>query len=363
MTASNLQITIVPVETLIPFANNAKLHSDGQVAQIAASIREFGFNNPVLIDPDNVIIAGHGRVLAARKLGLLEVPCIRLGHLSEAQRRAYVIADNRLGETGGGWDMELLKAEIDHLANLGEIELTLTGFEASDLPGDDLESFGVESDEQRGQGDYVRALRATGVEIIGLEFFRRKGDAIDVEQVNRMVDQLVTAIRQRGRFDAVVMDYVLNSVDSQQAEEDVLNTIDALCKPGGTVFFSGRSLDRVEEALRHRTADAARQPHRFIEFLDENGLTALYRKGSWFFQKFHSEDDIRRFMARRGWTSVREVFTSIGFNIEATTGPRLTNLASVQESIAREFNLPMNRNGRRLGRDIDILDALIPCLR
>jgi ParB family transcriptional regulator, chromosome partitioning protein len=213
-----------------------------------------------------------------------------------------------------------------------------------------------------GQGDYVKALRQAGHNIIGLEFFRRKGDAIDVDQVNRMVDQVISSIRRHGRFDAIVMDYVLNSVDSQQAEEDVLNSIDALCKPGGRLFFSGRSLERVQEVLRHRQADASRQPHRHVEFLDENGLTALYRKGSWFFQKFHGPEDVRRFMAARGWTTVREIETSIGWNVEATSGPRLTNIAAVQESLTREFDLPMNRTGRRLGRHQDILEALTPCL-
>jgi hypothetical protein len=142
----------IAVELLIPAAMNAKLHSDGQVAQLAASMREFGFTNPVLVDADNNIIAGHGRVLAARKLGLELVPCIRLAHLTEAQRRAYMIADNRLSEIGGGWDWEILRAEMDHLAELADIDITLTGFDAADIPGSDLEPFGVEGDEQRGQG-------------------------------------------------------------------------------------------------------------------------------------------------------------------------------------------------------------------
>lgn len=213
-----------------------------------------------------------------------------------------------------------------------------------------------------GQGDYVKALRRAGHDIIGLEFFRRKGDAIDADQVNRMIDQVISSVRRHGRFDAVIMDYVLNSVDSQQAEEDVLNTIDALCKPGGRLFFSGRSIHRVQKVLKHCTSEASRQPHRHIEFLDDQGLTALYRKGSWFFQKFHSQEDVSRFMAARGWSLVRKFETPIGWNVEATTGSRLTSLASVQDSIAREFNLPLNRNGRRLGRHSDILEALTPCL-
>jgi len=126
------KIEQVPVESLIPYARNAKKHSDEQVAQIAGSIREFGFNNPVLIDKDNGIIAGHGRVLAARKLNLQEVPCIRLDHLTDTQRKAYIVADNRLGEIGGGWEWELLKIETDEIVQAG-IGLDLMGFTDADI--------------------------------------------------------------------------------------------------------------------------------------------------------------------------------------------------------------------------------------
>lgn len=97
------QIEHQAVSALIPYARNSRTHSDEQVAQIAGSIREFGFTNPVLIDRDGTIIAGHGRVMAARKLGMETVPCIRLGHLTPAQVRAYVIADNKLA-LNAGWD-------------------------------------------------------------------------------------------------------------------------------------------------------------------------------------------------------------------------------------------------------------------
>lgn len=127
-----MKIENIKTETLIPYARNAKKHDESQVAKIAGSIREFGFNNPVLIDKDNGIIAGHGRVMAAQKLGLAEVPCIRLGHLSESQKRAYILADNRLAELGGGWDMDMLKIELAELADL-DIDLDLVGFDANFL--------------------------------------------------------------------------------------------------------------------------------------------------------------------------------------------------------------------------------------
>ena len=120
-----------PTSKLLPYARNARTHSDDQVAQIAASIKEFGFTNPVLIDGEGGIIAGHDRVMAARKLGLADVPCIRLGHLTDAQRRAYVIADNRLA-LNAGWDEQMLALEFKELGDLG-FDLELTGFGLDDI--------------------------------------------------------------------------------------------------------------------------------------------------------------------------------------------------------------------------------------
>ena len=119
-------IVLRSVESLIPYARNARTHSDAQVAQIAGSIREFGFTYPVLLDGENGMIAGHGRVLAARKLGMTEVPCIELAHLSPMQRRAYILADNQLA-LNAGWDEERLRLELGEL-RLGGFDLSLTGF-------------------------------------------------------------------------------------------------------------------------------------------------------------------------------------------------------------------------------------------
>ncbi len=120
-----------PLDALIPYARNARTHSEAQVALIAGSIREYGFVNPILVDGASGIIAGHGRLLAARKLGLASVPVIELGHLSEAQKRAYVLADNRLAEQAG-WDRELLALEVADLDALG-IDLATLGFEAGEI--------------------------------------------------------------------------------------------------------------------------------------------------------------------------------------------------------------------------------------
>ncbi|BBE50884.1 DNA adenine methyltransferase YhdJ [Ferriphaselus amnicola] len=126
-----LNIEYRQVELLVPFVNNARTHSDDQVAQIAASIREFGFNNPILVDGERGLIAGHGRLLAARKLGLATVPVIELAHLSPTQKRAYILADNRLAENAG-WDKELLALELADL-KLSEFDLDLLGFSGDEL--------------------------------------------------------------------------------------------------------------------------------------------------------------------------------------------------------------------------------------
>ena len=126
-----MKIELIDIEKLIPYAMNARTHSDNQVSQIAGSIKEFGFNNPVLIDEDNGIIAGHGRVLASKKLDLKEVPCIRLGHLTDAQRKAFILADNKIA-LNSGWDYELLKAEIESLSDQ-DFRLELLGFDVNEL--------------------------------------------------------------------------------------------------------------------------------------------------------------------------------------------------------------------------------------
>lgn len=126
-----MKIETLPTDKLIPYARNTRTHSEAQVAQIAGSIREFGFTNPVLIDAENGIIAGHGRVMAAQKLGIDKVPCIRLGHLTDTQRRAYIIADNKLA-LNAGWDEEMLGIELAALRE-EDFDLGLLGFDEEEL--------------------------------------------------------------------------------------------------------------------------------------------------------------------------------------------------------------------------------------
>ena len=129
---------------LLAYTNNSRTHSDTQIAQLVASLQEFGFTNPILIDGKNGIIAGHGRLKAAEKLGYETVPTIELGDLTEEQRRAYIIADNKLA-LNAGWDNELLAFELQHLQDAG-YDLELTGFNIDELKALTLEEPDVEDD-------------------------------------------------------------------------------------------------------------------------------------------------------------------------------------------------------------------------
>ncbi|ABK43760.1 ParB domain protein nuclease [Magnetococcus marinus MC-1] len=165
----NLQVADWPVDRLIPYARNARTHSDAQVAQIAASIVEFGFVNPVLVGDDGVMVAGHGRVMAARKLGLEAVPVIVLSHLNETQRRALVISDNQLA-LNAGWDEEMLRVELAALKE-EDFDLQITGFDSEELDRLfaelDADGIGDEGGAGAGDGDVVPEPPVTPVSQTG----------------------------------------------------------------------------------------------------------------------------------------------------------------------------------------------------
>ena len=142
---------ILKTADLIPYANNSRTHSDEQINQVASSIKEFGFTNPVLVDEQNGIVAGHGRVMAANKLGLEEVPCIVLEGLTKAQKKAYVIADNQLA-LNSGWDVDLLKLEVESLNEM-DFDLDLLGFDEDFGLLDEDPEFNPSSEDDQGQLD------------------------------------------------------------------------------------------------------------------------------------------------------------------------------------------------------------------
>ena len=126
-----MKVTQVKTADLIPYVNNARVHSEHQVAQIAASIKEFGWTNPVLIDGDNGLIAGHGRLAAAQKLGMEKIPAIQMAGLTESQKKALILADNKIA-LNATWDYELLKLEFEQLEEM-DVDIELTGFDESEL--------------------------------------------------------------------------------------------------------------------------------------------------------------------------------------------------------------------------------------
>lgn len=140
-----LKIVYRKTADLIPYARNSRTHSEAQVAQIAASIKEFGFNQPVLLDGDNGIIAGHGRWQAATKLGMSEIPTIDLSHLSDTQKRAYIIADNKIA-LNSGWDEQMLELEVQDLREAG-FDIDLLAFDPSELKSVDVDYSVLENDE------------------------------------------------------------------------------------------------------------------------------------------------------------------------------------------------------------------------
>ena len=182
-----MKISQHKVDELIPYARNSRTHSDAQVAQIAASIKEFGFTNPVLIDETGSIIAGHGRVLASRKLNLVSVPCIQLSHLTEAQKKAYIIADNKLA-LNAGWDDEMLAVELTDLKDMG-FDLELTGFNTDEIEAL-LAPVGTEglTDE-----DAVPEVPEAPVTVLGDVWLLGKhrvmcGDSTSIDAVEKLMD-------------------------------------------------------------------------------------------------------------------------------------------------------------------------------
>lgn len=234
------------VDALIPYARNSRTHSDEQVAQIAASVREFGWTNPVLIDGENGIIAGHGRVLAARKLGMDEVPCIELAGLTDTQRRAYIIADNKLG-LNAGWDDELLAIEFAELADEGFDNL-LTGFTQ-----DEIDALAPEQiPEGLTDEDAVPELQPDPISKLGDVWLLGKhrvmcGDSTSIETVEVLMDggladQLITDPPYNVAYVGKTKDAMKIQNDSMDDESfrqflrDAFVAADAVMK-SGAVFY------------------------------------------------------------------------------------------------------------------------------
>lgn len=179
----------VKTAELIPYVNNSRTHSDEQVKQIAASMKEFGFTNPVLIDDHNGIIAGHGRVQAATLCGMDEVPCIVLSGLTEAQKKAYIIADNQL-PLNAGWDMDMLKIEIEHLQEV-DFDIDLLGFDADFTDGLLIEETeGLTDEDEVPEAPEVPKTKRGDVWLLGNHRLMC-GDSTSIDEVDKLMDGLI----------------------------------------------------------------------------------------------------------------------------------------------------------------------------
>ena len=177
---------MVSIDGLKPYENNARTHSEEQVKKIVRSIEEFGFINPVLIDGDFGIIAGHGRVMAAKKMGMTEVPCLFVEDLTEAQKRAYIIADNKLA-LDAGWDEEMLQFELAELADM-DFDITLTGFELDDLEDDEPQE--VVEDNYEAEPPEEPRTKLGDIWQLGRHRLMC-GDSTDMETVEQLLDGAV----------------------------------------------------------------------------------------------------------------------------------------------------------------------------
>ena len=199
MMKTTTEMKLVPITKLVPYVNNARTHSPEQINKLRSSLREFGFINPVIIDRDYGVIAGHGRILAAKEEGITEVPCVFADHLTEAQKKAYIIADNRMA-MDAGWDEELLRIEIESLQG-ADFDISLTGFDPDELT--DLFAGDSDSDVKDDDFDLSTALEKAA--------FVKKGDIWTVGRHRLMCGDAtsaddVTALMDGKRANLVVTD-------------------------------------------------------------------------------------------------------------------------------------------------------------
>ena len=234
---------------LIPYVNNSRIHSEEQVLQIAASIKEFGFLNPIIIDGHNGIIAGHGRVMAAKKLKIKELPCIDASHLSEAQKKAYVIADNKIA-LNSEWDEGLLRIELNALDDLG-FDLTLTGFSLDELADFKVEELAPEYDEDADcditEPPIEPKTKPGDIWILG-QHRLMCGDSTSIDDLEKLMngeladlwltDPPYNVAYQGKTEDALtIQNDSMSNEDFRQFLTDCYSAADAVMKPGASFYI------------------------------------------------------------------------------------------------------------------------------
>lgn len=207
-----------------------------------------------------------------------------------------------------------------------------------------------------GQGDYAKHLRSQGYDLIDIELFRRKNNqGINLSVVNKMIDLLCLNLRLKGQFDYVVCDSVLNSTDCLKAEESIMKVLNLLCKQNGVVFFSGRPRERVDQRML-ATIDNSNVSE--IKFCDEHGFTASYRKGEWFYQKYHTKNQVIKLAKSVNFKIVKQFHTKhkASWRVMAECVENIPIKQAIA-AIEYEFNLPISKT-ERLNRHEDLINIV-----
>lgn len=237
----------VNIDKLVPYANNARKHSSEQINLIQSSLREFGFINPVIIDKEYSIIAGHGRVLAAKKEGIKSIPCVKVEHLTEAQKKAYILADNRLAELSE-WDEELLKIEIEELEGF-DFDMELLGFDIDDFVFDENYDVGSNADEDDYEESMPVISKSKYGDIYQLGEHRLMcGDSTNIHDVKKLMngifaDLLITDPPYNVDYHGGTSDKLTIKNDSMEDAKfrafltDAFNCADEVMKPGAVFYI------------------------------------------------------------------------------------------------------------------------------
>lgn len=366
----------VPPQSRLGYVDIAASQISGQMkaknaakrAEILKLLSKHGSWGSIVVNQSGDVLISKLYAIASKMLGL---PC-----------KAYVVPDSQSETVINYFSQQYGKFSYEHLpkttwsqslAQMFRLREPVTGekmlhsrtYECLVIPklSKDIRvlDFGA------GQMDYVKKLQSLGYDIRGIEFYFRKGSQIHVGQVHKDIDTLCYDIQENGLYDIVVCDSVLNSVDSIQAEKDVLTCLSAFCKINGMVIFSGRSRDHIEYKETGMRNQAANK--RFVNFFDENGFSALYSVGVWRYQKFHKVEQIKSLASTYFGSSfqiydlvekmrpkrAKDHFKNESWGVVATKQIELP-LDQRLSSLSREFDLPLPDN-RRYGRSKDILEA------
>lgn len=242
-----LEIVYKNIDELLPYVNNARTHDEMQINQIAASIKEFGFNSPIAIDNDNVILCGHGRLLGAKKLGLKEVPTVCLSHLTPQEKKAYILADNKIA-LNSGWDFDLLKLEFEDLKSV-DFDLSLTGFSDNEINDlfNDIDQKDAKDDNFDGEPPEVAKSQLGDIWILG-EHRLMCGDSTSFDDVEKLMggdkaDLLITdppynVDYQGGTKDSLkIMNDKMSDDSFRQFLRDAFSTADSVMREGAVFYI------------------------------------------------------------------------------------------------------------------------------